>query len=125
MANAYLRVSLFVKNCPIDIIGSDSTVMVARLVDGELWYYGLYNTWERAEEVAKELGNGVVFEIDNENSLKTDKVAMLAELKSEIEKIEMGNNVPFGFESVNKFYEGVSASSNVIQQKIDSLEGNK
>jgi hypothetical protein len=44
--------------------------MVARLVDNELWYYGLYDTWERAEEVAKELGNSVVFEIDNENSLK-------------------------------------------------------
>ena len=42
--------------------------MVARLVDGELWYYGLYNTWERAKEVAKELGNGVVFEIDTEKA---------------------------------------------------------
>lgn len=40
--------------------------MVARLVDAELWYYGVYDTWERAEEVAKELGNGVVFEIDTE-----------------------------------------------------------
>lgn len=69
MANAFLKVRIFVKNCPIDIIGSDSTVMVARLVDGELWYYGLYDTWERAEkvaeEVAKKLGNGVVFEIDS------------------------------------------------------------
>ena len=72
MANAYLKVNLFVKNCPIDIIGSDSTVMVARLVDNELWYYGLYNTWERAEEVAKELGNGVVFEIDTEKEGKND-----------------------------------------------------
>jgi hypothetical protein len=73
MANAYLRVNLFVKNCPIDIIGSDSTVMVARLVDGELWYYGLYDTWERAEEVAKELGNGVVFEIDTEKEGKNER----------------------------------------------------
>jgi hypothetical protein len=72
MANAYIRANLFVTNCPIDIIGSDSTVMVARLVDGELWYYGLYDTWERAEEVAKELGNGVVFEIDTESGGKHD-----------------------------------------------------
>jgi len=70
MSNAYLRVHLFVKNCPLSIIRSESTVMVARLVDAELWYYGLYDTWERAEEVAKELGNGVVFEIDN---LKEDQ----------------------------------------------------
>jgi hypothetical protein len=73
MANAYLRVSLFVKNCPVSIIESNSTVMVARLVDGELWYYGLYNTWERAEEVAKKLGNGVVFEIDTEKEGKNER----------------------------------------------------
>jgi hypothetical protein len=65
MAKAFLKVNTFVKNCPVSIIGSESTVMVARLVDTELWYYGLYDTWERAEEVAKELGNGVVLEVDN------------------------------------------------------------
>ena len=70
MINAYLKASLFVKNCPMGIIRSDSTVMVARIVDNELWYYGLYDTRKRAEEVAKELGNSVVFEIDNENGLK-------------------------------------------------------
>ena len=59
---------------------------------------------------------------DYENRLKADMVAMLEELKSEIEEIEMGNNVPFGFEPVNKFYEEVSASSKVIQQKIDALK---
>ena len=55
---------------------------------------------------------------------KADMVAMLTELQTEIEEIEMGNNVPFGFKPVNKFYEGVSASSKVIQQKIDALRGN-
>lgn len=54
---------------------------------------------------------------------KDDIVTMLTELKTEIEEIEMGNNVPFGFEPVNKFYEGISASSRVIQQKIDKLKG--
>lgn len=60
-----------------------------------------------------------------ENRLKADVVAMFKELKKEIEEIEMGNNVPFGFESVNKFYEGISASSKVIQQKINELKGEK
>ena len=61
---ALLRGDLLVNNCPVNIIESEDVVMVARLVDSELWYYGMYATWERAEEVAKELGNGVVFEVD-------------------------------------------------------------
>lgn len=65
MANAFLKASLFVKNCPLSIIESEDTVMVARLVDSELWYYGMYATWDKAEEVAKELGNGVVLEVIN------------------------------------------------------------
>lgn len=104
MANAYLRVSLFVKNCPVSIIESESTVMVARLVDNELWYYGLYDTWERAKEVAKELENGVVFEIDNEN-IKADMLAMLTELLLEIEQC------------------GVEDSHWIIQEKINKLKG--
>lgn len=67
MANAYLKVNTFVKNCPVSIIESEDNVMVARLVDSELWYYGMYTTWERAEEVAKELGNGVVLEVETED----------------------------------------------------------
>jgi hypothetical protein len=58
-----------------------------------------------------------------ETQLKTDMIAMLTELKQEIEEIEMGDNVPFGFEPVNKFYEGVSASSKVVQRNIDKLKG--
>ncbi len=67
MAKAFLKVNTFVKNCPANVIRSGETVMVARLVDSELWYYGLYATWKRAQEVAKELGNGVVLEVDNGN----------------------------------------------------------
>ena len=66
MAKAFLKVRTFVKNCPVDIIENEDNVMVARLVDSELWYYGMYATWERAEEVAKELGNGVVLEVETE-----------------------------------------------------------
>lgn len=68
MVNAFLKVNTFVNNCPLSIIRSEDNVMVASLVDSELWYYGLYATWERAEEVAKELGNGVILEVDNENN---------------------------------------------------------
>jgi hypothetical protein len=60
---------------------------------------------------------------DYENRLKADIVDALEDLKKEIEKIEIGNNVPFGFEPVNKFYEGVSASSRVVQEKINKLKG--
>lgn len=67
MTKAFLKVNTFVKNCPVNVIRSEETVMVARLVDSELWYYGLYATWERAKKVAKELGNGVVLEVDNGN----------------------------------------------------------
>ena len=64
MSNAFLTVRTFVKNCPVNVIRSGETVMVARLVDSELWYYGLYATWKRAQEVAKELENGVVLEVN-------------------------------------------------------------
>jgi hypothetical protein len=66
------------------------------------------------------------FKKDYEDRLKADMVAMLTEIQLEIEEIEIGNNVPFGFEPVSKtsaFYDGVSASSKVVQQKIDSLKG--
>ena len=68
MAKAFLTVRTFVKNCPVSIIENEDHVMVARLVDSELWYYGMYATWERAEEVAKELGNGVVLEVEDGNA---------------------------------------------------------
>ena len=60
-----------------------------------------------------------------DESLKADMVAMLTELQTEIEEIKMGDSIPFGFEPVNKFYEGVSASSRVIQQKINLLKENE
>ena len=64
MAKAFLTVRTFIKNCPVSVIVNEDNVMVARLVDSELWYYGLYATWERAEEVARELGNSVVLEVE-------------------------------------------------------------
>ena len=59
-----------------------------------------------------------------EARLKADMAAMLTEIQMEIEEIEI--DVPFGFEPVSKtaaFYDGVSASSKVVQQKINELKG--
>lgn len=47
-----------IKNLTVDTIG----FIVARLVDCDLWYYGVYETQERAEKVAEALGNGVVIQ---------------------------------------------------------------
>ncbi len=67
MTKAFLKARTFVNNCPFSIIRSEDRVMVARLVDSELWFYGLYATWDRAEQVAKDLGNGVVLEVETED----------------------------------------------------------
>ena len=40
--------------------GYPNQFIVARLVDGELWYYGVYETEERANEVRSEFENGIV-----------------------------------------------------------------
>lgn len=42
--------------------------MVARLVDATLWYYGFYDTMNRAVEVAVALGNGLVLGINNKEA---------------------------------------------------------
>ena len=65
---------------------------------------------------------------DYEARLKADLKAILVELQLEIEEIKIDNNVPSGFEPVSKtsaFYEGVSASSKIIQQKINKLKGDQ
>lgn len=40
--------------------GYPNKFIVARLVDGELWYYGVYETEERANEVRSEFENGII-----------------------------------------------------------------
>lgn len=67
MSKAIIQAEVFVNNCPLNIIDSETAFMVARIVDSELWYYGMYETFERAKSVAKELENGLVLEVkDNE-----------------------------------------------------------
>lgn len=54
-----------VMNCPNEL---HTGYMVARLVNSTLWYYGLYDTMERAAKAAVELGNGVVIGIIEEKA---------------------------------------------------------
>lgn len=56
-----LNVKVAVNNCPDKDLGIG--YMVARLVDSNLWYYGFYNSMDRAAKVAVELGNGVILGI--------------------------------------------------------------
>lgn len=52
------RIWVTVKNVPDWAEASD--YIVARAVNGELWFYGAYTTKERASEVMEELGNAIV-----------------------------------------------------------------
>lgn len=49
--------------------------IVARYEGIELWYYGTYKTRKRAEEVAWEIGNGIVLEAEVEK--KKQRVPLL------------------------------------------------
>lgn len=46
--------------------GYPNEFIVARLVDGEFWYYGAYETEERANEVRSEFENGIVLKGEQE-----------------------------------------------------------
>lgn len=43
--------------------GYGEPYIVARLVDNELWYYGRYNTYEKAFDVANKFENAIVVEV--------------------------------------------------------------
>lgn len=45
-------------------------IVVRRLEDCSLWYYGSYETYQRAQGVALEIGNGFVVQKGNENGKK-------------------------------------------------------
>ena len=59
MNNAIIQAGILVKNLPSYELRKYTVV---RLDNGESWYYGTYDDYSRAEEVAKELGNGYVIE---------------------------------------------------------------
>ena len=55
-----------VNNLPKHDISEYGKYIVARIDEYErkLWYYGVYDTPEKASEVAIEIGNGIVLEAD-------------------------------------------------------------
>lgn len=71
-----ITVKVRVLNTPSE--GLDKGWMVARLDtsygQSGLWYYGVYDTEERADEVACELGNGVVLEVTDKQEINTKAV---------------------------------------------------
>ena len=52
-----------VNNVPEDRAMKHGFMVVRRSEDGSLWFYGIYPLDFRAEEVAKEIGNGLVLEV--------------------------------------------------------------
>lgn len=58
---ANIKCRAMVRNIPEDVAtGKRQGYIVARVDRGVMWYYGCYETDERAVTVAKELGNGAV-----------------------------------------------------------------
>jgi len=59
MANKKIKTEVTLKNFPSYEL---EPYTVARADSAEFWFYGTYETIDRAIEVARSLGNGVVFE---------------------------------------------------------------
>ena len=47
--------------------GTEKGLMVVRLVDASLWYYGIFEDFKQATDVAEIIGNGLVLEVNNDN----------------------------------------------------------
>ncbi len=54
-----IEAKIRVLNMPEDNLGTG--YLVARYVELTLWYYGFYDSYERALMAASEIGNGIVF----------------------------------------------------------------
>jgi hypothetical protein len=73
MIKARIEGKIIIRNVPESIVNGSRTGFVCVSVsESDLWYYGCYDTFERASEVAFELGNGMVIEVSNDNSNKKD-----------------------------------------------------
>ena len=56
-----MKVEVEMRNTPtFDIPINVKGYIVARLDNGELWYYGLFESKEKAKTIARQIGNGVV-----------------------------------------------------------------
>ena len=58
MNNIVIKARVLINNYK----AGEESYIVARLVSNELWYYGRYDSMERAEMVAAEFENAVVIE---------------------------------------------------------------
>lgn len=56
-----IKVIANIKNMPD--YASEFPYIVAREVEGELWFWGVYEDGERADEVAEQI-NGIVLEVE-------------------------------------------------------------
>lgn len=62
-----LDCKITIHNVPESIVNGSRTGFVCARVDlPKYWYYGCYDTFERATEVAMELGNGIVVEVSDD-----------------------------------------------------------
>lgn len=69
MRNEVLKLCVYVKNLPDYEL---KQYIVVRYVDGEFWFYGTYETYDRADEVAKQLGNGLALGVLNNEEHKDE-----------------------------------------------------
>lgn len=58
MINGIVNAKINVMNLPEEPLGTG--YLVVRVVDLVYWYYGLYDSYQRALEAAAEIGNGIV-----------------------------------------------------------------
>lgn len=64
MIQARIEGKVIIRNVPESLInGSREGFVVARVDETVMWYYGCYETYERASQVALELNNGIVIEV--------------------------------------------------------------
>ena len=59
MKDGIVNAKVAVKNLPDKPLGTG--YLVVRVYDLMLWYYGFFDSYERALMVADEIGNGIVF----------------------------------------------------------------
>ena len=56
-----------INNVPEYVLnGQEQGFMDVRLVDTSLWYYGIFEDFKQATDVAEIIGNGLVLEVNNE-----------------------------------------------------------
>ena len=59
-----VNVGVVVQNMPPDVREQDEEYIVVRVVQGEMWYWGSFETYEDAFDVCLELSNATVLCLD-------------------------------------------------------------